>query len=493
MSGHAVFMTHSGLIRMDAVFARALRERMGCGSVAVVHGKRDRSMAEGEEAFDSVIDVIEGFHPEGAARRLGRNLGLLAEMEREKGDSTFFQDIYQDRWLSGRFDLAFQADYLAHGIERLREVLAGDLRVVMGEMTMALYRTARRMALGDAPYLYPLGARFFERFYFEDDLEMGWNRCRLAYDRYLGGDIPDEARRHAERVLGEVVDQDATIASFAGVKKYTSPGGEPVHAKLGEVRRLAHHRDYWRHEFPERARNPKVLMSPWQMSPPGMVLRWTREWKNFNFLKRHALSEVPADAKFAIYFLHYQPEYTVEGVGFPVANQAVLIRTIAQSLPVDMLLLVKEQPWMTGRRSASFYREILALPNVRLVRETVSSRELIKRSRCVFAISGTAALEALFFNIPAVLFSRVFHSNFRGITRVLNLYTLRDHVHALLTEKRGETRASSLAALAAMYSESRPGRIATEIADVATVYNQPNVERLGDALLRELQQRGKKK
>ena len=144
---------------------------------------------------------------------------------------------------------------------------------------------------------------------------------------------------------------------------------------------------------------------------------------------------------------------------------------------------------MTGRRPAAFYRSLLALPNVRLVRETVNSRELIKRSKCVFAISGTCALEALFLGVPAVLFSRVFHSGFDGITRVLDLYSLPDRMRDLLHEGPRDTRKSSLAALAAMYSESYPGKITSEIADEKHVYADSNIDAIGVALVRELSSR----
>ncbi len=488
MSGYGVFMTHSELIRMDALFARGLRDRLGLGSVAVVHGKRDRAAAEAEQAFDRVVDVVERFEPTGAERRVAANLARLAELEREGGEATLYQDIYQDRWLLGRFDQPFLADYLAHGTGVLQEVLAGDVRLVMGEMTMALYRTARRLALGRAPFLYPMNARFFWRFYFEDDLELGWRRCCQTYAAFRRDGIPDGPRREAEAALAAIVEKQIPHAAFSVMRRFASAGAEPLHAKL-QRQRIANHVAYWRQDFPERRRNPRIQMPPWEMSPLGMVTRWAREHRNLRFLRAHSLRNLPEEQAFCSYFLHYQPEYTVEGVGFPVVDQAALVRTIAQSLPVEMLLLVKEQPFMAGCRPEAFYRALLALPNVRLVAEDANSRELIRRSRCVFSISGTSALEALFFGIPAVLFSRVFHSGFDGITRVLDLYSLPDRVRKLLAQGPRDTRESSLAALAAMYTESYDGLLMTEIADPSLVLNEANAVALGTGLARELARR----
>ena len=280
MSEYGVFMTHGGLIQMDAIFARALRDQLGWESVAIVHGTRDRVTAEEEQAFGSVVDVLQGFDPDGCEKRLRANLGLLAELEQTAGESTIYQDIYQDRWLLGRFDLAIQASYLARGAQILWKVLEGDVRVVMGEMTMALYRMARRMVLG---------------------------RRRIS-------------------------------------------------------------------------------------------TRSTR-----------------------------------------VSTDACL-----------------------------------------------DSRELIRQSRCVFTISGTAALEALFFGVPAIVFSHVFFAPFQGITGVFDLYALPDHVRSLLKGGRPDTRRSSLAALAAMYTESYPGLVMSEVADARTVRAPENKQAVGAALAMEL-------
>lgn len=486
MSGHAVFMTHSGLITMDAVFARSIRRNRGVESVAVVHGEQDRVRAESEQAFTGVVDVVRGFDPSTAESRMAVNLARLAEIERAGGETTIHQDIYQDRWLLGRFDQAYIAAYLVHGLGVLEEVLAGDVRVVVGEMTMALYRTARRLAMGRAPFLYPLHARFFERFYFEDDLELRWRRCREVYAGYMKTGIPEGASRVAEATLAGILDKRAAHKGFAVARRYASPGAEPLHAKL-RLGRVAGQVAYWSKGFLERRVNPRVLMSPWEMSPLGMATRWTGEKKNIRYLQAHALSVIPEEQHICSYLLHYQPEYTVEGLGFPVADQAVLIRSIAQSLPVDTLLLVKEQPFMLGRRPARFYQTLLALPNVRLVAGTVSSSELIARSRCVLSISGTCALEALFHGVPTILFSRVFHSEFEGITRVLDIYSLPDRLRDLLRGGQRDTRRSSVAALAAMYAESYPGVLMSEIADQKHIVTEQNSNRLGDALCREMQ------
>lgn len=489
VSGYIVFMTHDGYIRQDAVFARQIRQRAGIGSIAVVHGRRNYLMAERQEAFDRIVDLVQGFDPSHADHSLARNLSRLAEIERRTGEATIMQDVFQDRWLLGRFDLAYIVAYLAHAADVLESVLSGDVRAVIGEMTMAVYRLARRLAQDRAPYLFPIGARFFPRFYFEDSLYMEWHRCRAAYRHFMQNGIPSELRAEVEPVLNDIVERQATPAMFVHLKPNPGAGSEPIRTKL-RWERLEKNLSYWRYDFPETAHNPRVLASAWEMLPHSKLLRWANERRVIRWFRSHAIDTFPADIQFCTYFMHYQPEYTVEGIGYPFADQRALIRTIAQSLPLGVWLLVKEQPFMLGLRPRSYYEQILSLPNVRLVSEKANSRDLIRNSKIVFTISGTAALEAMFYGVPAVLFGRVFHATFEGITLVRDLYSLSDVVHSLLKHGCQDNRRSALAALAAMYVSSYPGQLASLFSLESHLFHPENQVKLGAALQAELESRG---
>ena len=487
MSGRAVFMTHGGLIRQDAIFAKALRSHIGLSSVAVVHGRREEKAAEAEGSFDQVLDIVKGLDLSHCEKNLDRNLSYLAELERSAGESTIYQDIFQDRWLK-RFDLPFMAQYLVHGVVTLQNILDENVRVVMGEMTMALYRAARRLALGKAPYLYPMSARFWGRIYFEDDLEFGWRRCQAAYEHYMSDGVPDQYRQEAEHVLDGIVLEGQPHAAFSVLKANPAAGAEPLVDKLSWSR-VRRRMEYLYYDYPEWKTNPFILTSPWRMSPLATMARWLNEARNIRYLHNHSLSAIPEETKYCIYFLHHQPEYTVEGVGYPFVDQSELVRMIAQCLPVDTLLFVKEQPFMLGSRPSSFYAKLLSFPNVRIVDIDLNSRELIKKSRCVFSICGTAALEALFFAVPTVLFSRVFHSQFKGITQVLNPYDLADTVRALLQQGPMNTRRSSMAALAAMFAASYPGMLPSTITEGHVIFSPSNMEHLGNGLCQEMARR----
>ncbi len=110
--------------------------------------------------------------------------------------------------------------------------------------------------------------------------------------------------------------------------------------------------------------------------------------------------------RFVLFPVHYQPEASTS-VGSPhFVNQADVIRNIAFSLPPDLQLVVKEHRSAIGFNSSRFYRDVAALPGVRLVDPDVSIKWLIRHSDGVIALTSTAAFEALLLDRPAWLFGR---------------------------------------------------------------------------------------
>jgi capsule polysaccharide export protein KpsC/LpsZ len=98
-----------------------------------------------------------------------------------------------------------------------------------------------------------------------------------------------------------------------------------------------------------------------------------------------------------------------------VRDQFALIVNIAQSLPADMRLYVKEHPVMLsrGRRPLSYYREMSAVPNVRLV--DADMHTLLSNAEAVVTITGTAGLEALLLGKPVVTLGNVFYNDAEGL------------------------------------------------------------------------------
>jgi CDP-glycerol glycerophosphotransferase (TagB/SpsB family) len=77
---------------------------------------------------------------------------------------------------------------------------------------------------------------------------------------------------------------------------------------------------------------------------------------------------------------------------------------LAMSLPIDTVLVVKEHPWMVGKRSSGAYQKMLDIPRVRFVDPALEARMLIKHADLVAVVTGSVALEAAMLGKPVITF-----------------------------------------------------------------------------------------
>jgi hypothetical protein len=111
---------------------------------------------------------------------------------------------------------------------------------------------------------------------------------------------------------------------------------------------------------------------------------------------------LPPGRPFVLYTLHLEPEASIDVLGSPFCNQVELVRALARTLPVTHELWVKEHRVALPNRSAAFYRELSAIPGVRLIDPFASSLALIPHAELVIAVTGTACYEAALLGWPAV-------------------------------------------------------------------------------------------
>lgn len=146
----------------------------------------------------------------------------------------------------------------------------------------------------------------------------------------------------------------------------------------------------------------------------GRAIRARRTWFYHQYLSRHSIRTPVPGERYFFFPLQLEPESSLITMGRGWIDQLALVKLIAHCLPVDRWLYVKEHPAMlAGIRSLRFYRQIIALPNVRLVDQRVDSHLLIPHAEAVLTITGTAGWEGLMFGKPVVLFGRCFYEEFR--------------------------------------------------------------------------------
>ena len=156
----------------------------------------------------------------------------------------------------------------------------------------------------------------------------------------------------------------------------------------------------------------RVLLKTFQM-----ILK--AKWRK-SFLDKNSIYHLDDKQKFVYFPLHQEEEHaTLIGTPF-YTNQLEIIKNIAQSLPIDYSLYVKESPISGARdwREISDYKKIISLPNVKLVHPSVNPHEIYENCSLVIAISGTSALESLFYGKPSIVFSK---TSFSGLSSVQKL------------------------------------------------------------------------
>lgn len=140
---------------------------------------------------------------------------------------------------------------------------------------------------------------------------------------------------------------------------------------------------------------------------PLWALNTWRCWRTMQSLAIHT-ARLPR--KYAVYFLHYQPEKTSLPEGFGFTQQLNAIRALRACLPRDVHLLVKEHPatynfmCLPGYRTPDFYRTVDAIQNVSLLDIHCDNFKVIDHSVCAATLSGTIGVEALIRGVPVVYF-----------------------------------------------------------------------------------------
>ena len=154
------------------------------------------------------------------------------------------------------------------------------------------------------------------------------------------------------------------------------------------------------------------------------------------FIDNFFIKKVPLNEKFIFYPLQVEPERTVSFDVF-FSNQIEIIKNIAKSLPVGYKLYVKEHYNMIFRswRSISEYKEILNLPNVRLLHPSIPPKPVLKNCSLVITLSSTAGLDAAFENKPSIVLGDVMYSTLPSVYRLRTWNELPEKIKLMLNTK----------------------------------------------------------
>ena len=156
-----------------------------------------------------------------------------------------------------------------------------------------------------------------------------------------------------------------------------------------------------------------------------------------SFVHNNSVTEIDTNTKFIYYPLHIEEESAML-IGSPFyLDQIDLIRKIAMSLPVNYELYVKESPVASARdwRKIDDYKKILEIPNVKFIHPSVDPKKIYPHCSLVITVTGTAALESLYYKKPSIIFSSTNFSNLSSVKKIDNIEQLPTTISASLKEK----------------------------------------------------------
>jgi hypothetical protein len=132
----------------------------------------------------------------------------------------------------------------------------------------------------------------------------------------------------------------------------------------------------------------------------GALRTFDRAKKTRRSMKdERAVSErvLPA-GKFVFFPLHFQPEASTSAKGRHFVDQREAVALVAESLPTNWMLVVKEHPHQWRRlypRSRNYWKRIASIPKVRVIPHDYENPSIIQRCEGLVSIShSTLGVEA---------------------------------------------------------------------------------------------------
>ncbi|GIZ11944.1 hypothetical protein [Pseudomonas sp. NCCP-436] len=161
------------------------------------------------------------------------------------------------------------------------------------------------------------------------------------------------------------------------------------------------------------------------------VFRQHQAWRrraenNRQDYKKLSTNKVPT-GKYLYFPLHMQPEASSCPLGGLFSDQLRAVRMLAEALPADWKLVVKEHPLQKMEaRPAGWYHELVKNSNVVLVEQGVSSSDLQKGALAVATLTGAAAWEAWLWRKPALVLGHILYQDAPGIYKVRSRQDAKD-------------------------------------------------------------------
>mgnify|MGYP006149366439 CR=1 FL=1 len=151
--------------------------------------------------------------------------------------------------------------------------------------------------------------------------------------------------------------------------------------------------------------------------------------KREKFLDKNSEKSIKNE-KFLYFPLQSEPEAKSLTTTPFYVNQITLIENIAKSIPIDYVLYVKEHPIQKIKmwRSIEDYKNIIKIPNVKLIHPNIDSQKLISKSQGLISVLGSTGFETLFYKKPVILFAEDYYDNVSMVTKINSFLELNEKI-----------------------------------------------------------------
>ena len=234
------------------------------------------------------------------------------------------------------------------------------------------------------------------------------------------------------------------IASFSELKK--------IIKSSGLLKQLKENEEKWRTSNRKRTsagieflfnsdnKNTKTHFGYFGRSKSTVLLdaikQLLQKRSRLSFINKNLPTSIDYSEKFVYYSLGIDEEHSLL-IGAPFyTNQIEVVRHVAKSIPINYKLYVKEHPSNVTRnwRSISDYKEIMNIPNVRLLHHSVPNDELYQNCSLVISAMGSSCLDAAFYGKPSIIFGKMFYSILPSVHHVETLSKLPEIIRSSLQE-----------------------------------------------------------
>jgi hypothetical protein len=158
------------------------------------------------------------------------------------------------------------------------------------------------------------------------------------------------------------------------------------------------------------------------------------------------VENVSLEAQYVYFPLHLQPELTTSALGGIYADQVLAIERLANLLPPDWFIYVKENPKQTEfMRSQWFFDRLKMIDKVKLVSPQFNTYVLMENCAFVATITGTAGWEAISGGKNALIFGNAWYKRLPGVFQYDDEFKLTDILNYKIIHHQLEAHLSILA------------------------------------------------